>query len=388
MQGIIDIGNAYFSKGNFPEAEKNFNEALRLAELYKGERTKARALLSLSSLRVQQIDIDAARDFFQRALPFYQKGGYRTEVFQAYLVLGRAEMSAGEYDAAETRLKQLLQRAEQSADQQLIILAHENLGLVFLFRQKFPAALDQLNRAEAIARRLNNTLVLGYLSVNRAWLFWELGQYNQARTVVTEVFQIAQPPQGDPNKELLAMAHLTSSRLALSSRDFTKAIADGMKALEVAGTDHKQVIVRANFTIGLAEIALGNTAAGRKRCDESVKLARELRDYALITSAVLAQAESELGAGDTRSSLSNALEASDRSSRAGQHESQWRALAIAALSIQKTSDKVRAHQLGLQAQSVLEGLQPEWGEAHYNAYLARPDVKHLREKLNALLKER
>jgi serine/threonine protein kinase/tetratricopeptide (TPR) repeat protein len=387
-QGIIDIGNAHFSKGNLSEAEKNFNEALRLAELYKGERSRARALLSLSSLRAQQLDVDAARDLFQRALPFYEKGGYFTEVFQAYLVLGRAEMSAGEYDVAETRLKQLLQRAEQSANQQLITLAHENLGLVFLFRQNFPAALDQLNRADAIARRLNNTLVLGYLSVNRAWLLCELGDSEQARTVVSEAFQIAQPPQGDPNKGLLAMAHLTSSRLALTSRDFTKAIADGMKALEVAGTEHKQVVVRANFTVGIAEIALGKTAAGRKRCDEAVKLARELRDYAWITSAVLAQAESALGAGDTESALSNALEASDRSSRAGQHESQWRALAIAALSIQKTNDKVRAHQLTTQAKSVLEGLQPEWGEAYYNAYLARPDVKHLREKLNALLEER
>lgn len=38
-----------FHTGNFPEVEKSFNEALRLAELYKGERSRARALLSLAT---------------------------------------------------------------------------------------------------------------------------------------------------------------------------------------------------------------------------------------------------------------------------------------------------------------------------------------------------
>ena len=386
MQGIIDIGNAYFVKGNFSEAEKRFNEALRLAELYKGKRSEARALLSLSSLRAQQFDMNAARDFFQRALPFYEQGGYRKEVFQAYLILGRAEMSAGEYDAAEIRLKQLLQLAKDSGDQQSIALAHENLGLVFLFRENFPAALDQLNRADEIARRLNNTLLVGYLSVNRAWMLWELGDYTQTQSLIDETLQIAQPPQRDPNKELLAMAHLTSSRMALSSQDYSKASVDGVKALNV-GTQYKQVIVRATFTVGLAKMGLGQAAEGRRQCDVAVKLARNLRDYALTTSAILALAEAAWRMGDTKTASTNAREALNRASRAGQYKSQWRALAIAALSTQKANDKLGARQLISDAESVLETLKREWGEAYYNSYLARRDIKHLREQLSAFIDE-
>jgi tetratricopeptide (TPR) repeat protein len=294
-------------------------------------------------------------------------------------------MSMGEYDVAENRLNQLLQLANQSGDQQSIALVHENLGLVWLFRQNFPRALEHLNSADAIARPLNNKLLVGYLAVNRAWLLWELGDYNQARVVVTETLQIAQPPEKDPYKELLALAHLTSSRLALSSHDYPKAIDDGMKALKVAGTESKPIVVRANFTVGLAEIALGKAATGRKRCDEAVKLARDVRDYALLTSAILALAESELIVGNAKAALSNANEASDRSSRVGQLESQWRALAIAALSTQKAKDEAHARQLASQAGSGLKRLEREWGEAYYNAYLARPDVKHLRDELMALL---
>ena len=383
MQGIIDIGNAYFAQGNFSEAEKKFNEALRLAQLYKGERSKARALLSLSSLRSQQLDMDAARDFFQRALPFYEHGGYRKEVFQGYAILSRAEMSVGEYDAAESRLNQLLQLAKESGDRQSIAMAHENLGLVFLFRQNFPEALDHLNSADVIARKLNNTLLIGYLAVNRAWLLWELGDSKQARSLISEALQIAEPPQRKPNEALLALVHVTSSQLALSSRDFPKAIADGMKALDLARTRYKQVIVRAGFTVGLAEMELGRTAAGRKHCDEAVKLARELRDYALITSSLLALSETALKQGDITFTLSSATEVSDRARRAGQHDSHWRALAVAALGTQKANDKLGAKQLASQAESVLQALKREWGEVYYNAYLARLDIKHLREQLSA-----
>jgi hypothetical protein len=157
-----------------------------------------------------------------------------------------------------------------------------------------------------------------------------------------------------------------------------------MKALDLARTRYKQVIVRAGFTVGLAEMELGRAAAGRKHCDEAVKLAREPRDYALITSSLLALAEAALKQGDTTTALSNAMEVSEKARRAGQHESQWRALAVAVLSSQKVSDKMRVHQLASQAESVLAGLKSEWGEAYYNAYLARPDIKDLHEKLSAL----
>src|SRR6185436_454261 len=102
-----------------------FTEALRLAELYKGARSQARALLSLASLRSQQGDTDAARVFFQRALPFYQQGGYRKEVFALYAILGRAQDSGGDYGGARQTFQEQLQLAEQSGDPQSIALAHE-----------------------------------------------------------------------------------------------------------------------------------------------------------------------------------------------------------------------------------------------------------------------
>jgi len=79
-------------------------------------------------LRSQQGDTDAARVFFQRALPFYQQGGYRKEVFALYAILGRAQDSGGDYGGARQTFQEQLQLAEQSGDPQSIALAHEGLG--------------------------------------------------------------------------------------------------------------------------------------------------------------------------------------------------------------------------------------------------------------------
>jgi serine/threonine protein kinase/Tfp pilus assembly protein PilF len=385
MQGLIDIGNAYLNKGNYPEAEKNFNEALRLAELYKGARSKARALLSLASLRSQQGDADGARDFFQRALPFYEQGGYRKEISQAYAILGRVQESVGEYDAALKTVQDQLQLAQQSGDPQSLALAHEGLGLVLSDLQRFPEALQHFNENYKIVKSLNAKLNLGYTANNRAAVFWQLGKYDEARADLADAIEIAQPPGHDPFSELLALAYLTRSRLALSLRDFKNAIADAKKALDLARTQYKSIAVRAGYTLGLAEVLSGQIATGKKQCDDAVNEARTLRDPNHLSNALLALAESSLVAGDFKAAMSNASEAQQRTTAANQHESEWRALTIAALAIDQTGDKTRARELGTKAVAVLSGLEQQWGTANYNAYLNRADIGDLRKKLNALL---
>src|SRR5207244_9536451 len=100
--GLIDIGTTYLIKGNFAEAEKNFSEALRLAQLYKGKQNEARALLALASLRKQQDDPDAARDYAQRALVFYKQGSYGKQTFMTLTVLGHAYAEGGDCKCVRT----------------------------------------------------------------------------------------------------------------------------------------------------------------------------------------------------------------------------------------------------------------------------------------------
>lgn len=381
MQGLIDIGNAYFIKGNFPEAEKNFNEALRLAQLFKGKRSEARALLSLASLRSKQGDTDAAREFFQRALPFYEQGGYRKEVFQAYVILGRAEARAGDYDAAQHRFEQLLQLAQQAADPQSTALAQEGLGSVFLDRQDFPQALTFYNATYETLKSLNAKLNLGYIATDRGEALWQLGRYPEARAALAESQEIAEPQGREPYKDLQLQVHLTKARLALSGRKLVEASAEAQKVLELGGSEVNSTAVEAGYLLGLTQSLSGHGGEGRKRCEGAVNAARNLRAPLLLSNALLALAECALLAGDAQAASTNAGEAQQRFATAGQHESEWRALLIEAAANEKAGDKTRAQQLTHQASSILTDLEQRWGSENYKTYLARPDVKESRHRV-------
>ena len=384
MQGLIDLGNAYLLKGNFGEAEKRFNEGLRLAELFKGERSKARALLSLASLRSKQGDMNGARDYFLRALPFYEQGGYRKEVFQAYVILGRAEVTAGDYANAQTRVQDLLRLAKQANDPQSMALAEEGLGKLYLALQDFPKALEHYNADYEILKSLNAKLNMGYIANNRADALGQLGRFEDARKALTEALEIAEPKGKDPYKDLQASIHLTGARLNLFERKLPEAIAEARKALDITAGQSKSTTVEAGYISGLAQSLSGRTDEGRKRCEEAVAAARELRVPLLLSNALLALSQSAL-ATDPTAAEAAAAEAQQLFSAYQQHSSEWQAILARARAVGQLGDKERARQLSQQALTILQGIEKEWQGELYQSYLNRPDIVELRRQLNAML---
>ena len=163
--------------------------------------------------------------------------------------------------------------------------------------------------------------------------------------------------------------------MALSSEDFGNAIADSDKAIKVSATQYKSLEVRAGFTTGLAEARTGRTESGRKKCEAALTVARTLSNYALLSQALLATAESALLAGDSQAALANAAEAQQRLTAAKQREGEWRALVIEALAARKIGDNDRARQLVEEAKKALLTLEQQWGSESYRQYLMRKDIK-------------
>jgi tetratricopeptide (TPR) repeat protein len=353
-------------------------EALRLAELYKGDRSKARALFQLASLKSQQNDVEGVRKLFQMALPFYEKGGYRKELFALYVLLERAEIAAGAYDTAQQRLGELQKIA---SDQQSHGQVEEDLGSVFSDLQNYPEALRHYDESYKTYKALDAKLAMAYSATNRALQLSQLGQYETARAALDEALTVAQPPGRDPNARLLAFVYATRGRMALSTEDFKNSIADSDKALEVSAGKYKSLDVRAGFTAGLAEARSGRAESGRKKCEAALMLARTLSNYALLSQALLAAAESALLAGDSQAALSNAVEAQQRLTAAQQHEGEWLALALQALAVAKSGDHDRAHELAEKARTSLSSLEQQWGSDSYHQYLARKDIRSVTAKL-------
>src|SRR5207253_7517388 len=85
--GLIDLGLAFMSSGNFDEAGNYFQQALDLARRDKSQAIEMRAHLALGRLDFQKSDNDAAISELQTALNFYEPAGYRRETTLIFTLL-------------------------------------------------------------------------------------------------------------------------------------------------------------------------------------------------------------------------------------------------------------------------------------------------------------
>ena len=382
--GVLEIGNSYFIKGDFTEAEKNFNEALRLAQLYKGRFNEARAMLSLASLRVQQDNPDGARDYAQKALSFFQQGSYGNQTGVAFLIIARAYDATGDYDNSEKTFQQLLSSAQQVGDSRSVTLAHEGLGSVYLHTDRVSEALAHFEEEYKSATATNARLAAGYATHYRAMALWRLGKYDEAQAYLTEALSAAQPVGHEPYKELLAEVTWSQAAMELSRNNFSQAAILAKKAFDLSGSEYKATTVRALATLCVAQTRAGQSAVARKRCEEAVNLARTVRDPRPLTDAMIASAAAAIAAGDAQSALQQAAEAAERCATARQIETEWWSRGLQARATEIAGDKVKAREFASRAQELLSSLEAKWGSDYFKSFLARPDVDELHRQNLAL----
>ena len=382
-RGLIDLGNSFLVRGKQAEAENYLAQALAAAVRAKARRNEARARVAMASLRQQQDKPDEAVQYLEPALAFYQQGGYRTETISCLALLGRANLQKGDYAAADKGHEELLRLAQESNDQSLIARAHAERGSALIREEKFPEALDHLNRAYSIYSSQGIPRSMGYNLASRGEVLGRLGKFDEAKALLDQATVIANKP-GNELKRLSVETQLALAEIALMQDNFANAKATAEKAVETAGTEFKGTVNSAKIVIGLAESYGGAKAAGKQTTSAALELAKQLNDPAQLASAQSAFAAALLLAGDSSSAVTNALQAQEVFARLGQMESEWQAWLIAAQACENLGDKTKAREYAGQAKDTFAKLEQRWGNEDYKSYLGRPDVQRLRKQLEQL----
>jgi len=367
IQGIIDIANTHFVRGQYTEAEANYEQAIRLAQYYKANRNLARANLMMASLRNHQNDPEGTREFVEKALPFYQEGGYRKELSTALSILGHAYDQAGKYNLAISTFQQQLDLAKQVDDQLQVAQSTEGLGVVYNHQQNYPKALEHFSRQYEIAKALRNESLIAYAAMNRGTMLWQLGNYEDGSIALDEAQVKAESMS---NKELIGWVRVSKARMALSQGDTKKAISESSEVIKIAGTERKAIAIQSLSTLGVAEAMNGRTTFGVQQCQKAVDLAKTLRDPLPLSHALLALSQAAYLAKDFEKALATAQEAQARFASANQYEAEWRAWAWIAR-INPNSDAVN------NANARLSLIQSDWQSDNHSRYRLRPDISEL-----------
>ena len=117
-------------------------------------------------------------------------------------------------------------------------------------------------------------------------------------------------------------------------------------------------------------------------------MAKKVNSPQLTSSALLVLAEVLLLGNDLKGALENALEAQKMLARAGAHDSEWRALLIAARASDLTGNNSAALGYASQADSLCASLEQKWSKEAYDGYLRRPDIQNYRNQVTQILKRK
>lgn len=378
--GLDTLGYAFFVKGDYVEAEKNYKQAREFAKRNRAGFQEAQVLQHLAILYIQQLRTDEGLAYAQQALTFFQQGNYRTNTAICLTLIGRANRRKGDYEAALRAYQQNLDLAEQSGYQPQIAFTHGEIAMVYIGQERYPEAASQYEQSLSINKSLNYRLGIMYNSMNLGNVQWRLGRYAEARASLELAYTLAMQP-GVSYKPVLAEVHLRRAEIALSERDFQTTKSESEEALAQAGMQYEGIPVEAKLTLGLAQALSGAPPKGKAACEEALEMARRGGDYALLSKALLALSEVLLEGGDAQNALAIALEAKDRFAGAAQQESEWRAWIIAARAHRRLGNEEAARNDLAQAERVLSQLQQRWGAEVFDSYLKRLDIQFSHKQL-------
>jgi serine/threonine protein kinase/Flp pilus assembly protein TadD len=383
-EGLIWLGNVFLKRGDHADAERYYLQALELARRNNGHKNEAWALMQLGSLRDQQHKPDEALRYIKQALPFYQKAGYRKYVALGLTLLVREYVAQGDYEGALQVFSEQLQLAKEVGDQSQTALLQGEIGSLLALQERYLEALHYFDESYQVNKSLDAKVSVGYASMHRGSVLWQIGRDEEARAALDQASAIAERPGGS-YQGLSAEINMIRARLELSLLHFRAAQIASRQALSLAGAQLQDIAVQAKYTLGLALARSGHARAGKLLCEEAVDVATGTGDPQLLSGALLALAEAMLENGEPQSALKTALQAQASFARFGQQDSEWHAWLIAARATQRLSEVTARGEYATQADTVLSKLTQKWGADAYHSYLARLDVQRSRKQLDQLL---
>jgi len=383
-QGLLDLGYALMLKPTYELAEDYLKQARDLAERFKEKRNLARANLMLGTLYIQKDDPDKSAPFIEQAVEFYRSGGYKREVSRCTMMIGRQQLLKGDFDGALETLDEQLQLAKQVEDPGQLATSQAEIASVLSKLDLYPQALIRYTESYELNKKIDNSFHASYALLNRADMLARLGRNDESAAALKELEPVLAKVNENFYKSIwTGYAFVINAQIALNEQRFGEAQQECQKALAIVASDKELHDMAGEVTaiLGLIAVHTGNSASGTKLCEKALSLANEdheADDARLICSQVLVES------GDTKKGLTASLQAQETFAKLRRAESEWRAALLAARAHDRLGNTEQAQAQVSRAREAIAKIQREWGDAAFQTYAARRDIKALLEQLNTL----
>lgn len=293
-------GIAYKLMGKPIEALRNYQDSMAINQKLGQKRGVAASLVEIAQVQLSLGKPDAALTAYSDALRIRKEIGAKKEAGDTLIDLGDLYIERGQPDQALQVLKESLQIQRDANDETYQGLCLNNIANVYTMKGENEDALTYLQQALQIREKLNVPGDIAQTLQSLGTAYAALGQYDSAMKAFMRGLDLYRKA-GD-NLSAAKMSHSMGLVFEYQGRPgpAVSVLQDAVKAFRDSGDRSS------NMAQSLADLAGALAEAGRgsessQLTDEALRMARGLKNDALVASVLNSQGDAYFYQGDLKS---------------------------------------------------------------------------------------
>lgn len=186
------IGVTYQNMGELDKACTWYEQSLKYGESAPDQNVKYLALINLAQAKESQEEYELANKYAEQFKDWVLKMGSKTDLSNAFAVLGSIALSQSDFDNAINYFEQCFKFAEEANDFARKGHAYTNLGIAKFLQGKKEESQSYFLQALEFRKKVGNIPVICDAYLNYGGILFELGDYEGASEYYKEGIKIAQ----------------------------------------------------------------------------------------------------------------------------------------------------------------------------------------------------
>jgi predicted ATPase/class 3 adenylate cyclase len=290
------LGQLLMLRGEYAEARKNLETAITCFELAEDMIGTSKTFGNLGNLFFRQGNYESARSWFEKAIEINRTHQREAENAGIVAILGLIYMNQGHYDEGVRWLEQQLAISEQYKDKQGQTTLYTNLGIIFLEKNSLDSALLCLEKGLALSEELGNKLTMT-ICIGCIGSVWEKkGDYHKAMQNFERDLVLAQE-MGD--KQGIAIAYGLIGDLLSVTGEFERSTAFIEDNLRLSRElNYKKGIAKALNTLGDNWYYLQDPEKSISYYNEAIDYSRQMGNRLVLGYSLIEKGQVHLEKGE------------------------------------------------------------------------------------------
>lgn len=251
IRGRLIGSNILVQQGNWDEAKKRYQDAIKLVETSGSKEELAECYNGLAYIDWRKGDMRAAKAKAHKALDLVKDGGASMLLAKVTNLLGAINDGVGNADEAISYFKRTIEYYTELEPDGELARAHNNIGEVYKVMENYESAARHYEECTKVSKMVWSKRGELYGLSNLAECNAFLGHAKEARKQVAEVEKLLSTVK---DKYIMAQIHHTKGLVAVAESDLNTAITEFSTSIEKL-----KRIGTPPYDVGISYFRLGKT---------------------------------------------------------------------------------------------------------------------------------